>query len=343
MAYIDFKKLKGRVRIAQILDHYDLLASLKESPQGYEGTCPFCGSNAFKVNTQKNVWFCFGECKTHSDKTKGGEHLNGGNILDFVVRKEGVSVKRAAEAIDQWFPEDASAPASKAIKQEPTEARPEEGHQREPAEGEGSRAPQPALKEASEPEPAPDFARLSTRPLDFTLKSIDYEHPVLTSLGFKAETLKAFGIGYFTGKGIMRNKVVIPFHNADGLLVAYAGCTPDDGSMTYPKNFDRRLELFNVVQASNVSIGQDGVVLVTDLLDLLRLHELGIYRAVALPTDRLYPPQRELIEELVGKGGLVDFIVWRTGFVDLLADLLPYFHVRLYRNTEDDTDESLPQ
>ena len=74
MGYIDFGKLKARVPITGILEHFGLLQAMSETPQGYAGTCPFCGGHAFKVNTEKNVWFCFGECKTKGE-------LNGGNIL----------------------------------------------------------------------------------------------------------------------------------------------------------------------------------------------------------------------------------------------------------------------
>ena len=98
MAYVNFKKLKERVSLTRILEHYGLIESLTETSQGYEGACPICGSDAFKANTEKNAWFCFGECKEKEEK-------NGGNILDLVARKEGVSVKKAAVLIAEWFTE----------------------------------------------------------------------------------------------------------------------------------------------------------------------------------------------------------------------------------------------
>jgi len=95
---VNFKKLKDRVSLIRILEHYGLIESLTETQQGYEGSCPICGSDAFKANTEKNAWFCFGECKEKEEK-------NGGNILDLVARKEGVSVKKAAVLIAEWFTE----------------------------------------------------------------------------------------------------------------------------------------------------------------------------------------------------------------------------------------------
>jgi hypothetical protein len=100
MPYIDWKKLKERVSLRDILDHYGLADGLTETLHGFGGECPFCGSNAFKANTEKNAWFCFGECKAKAKETEGH---NGGNILDFVARMEDVSVKKAAELISEWF------------------------------------------------------------------------------------------------------------------------------------------------------------------------------------------------------------------------------------------------
>jgi hypothetical protein len=159
----------------------------------------------------------------------------------------------------------------------------------------------------------------------------------------RRETLEDFGVGYFAGRGIMHNKVVIPFHDADGRLVAYAGYSPTDGSITYPKAFDLRQELFNVFRAENAGLFQDGIVLVTELLNVLRLYELGVQRVVALPTGKLHMPQLGCIRSLVGNGGQVDFVPWTNEYIGILATLLPHVHVRLHRYYEGSEDEFLSQ
>jgi hypothetical protein len=53
MPYINWKKLKERVSLRDILDHYGLAEGLTETPHGFEGECPFCESRAFKANTEK--------------------------------------------------------------------------------------------------------------------------------------------------------------------------------------------------------------------------------------------------------------------------------------------------
>ena len=100
----------------------------------------------------------------------------------------------------------------------------------------------------------------------------------------------------------MHDKVVVPFDDAVGRLVAYAGYSPTNGSITYPKTFDQRLELFNFPRAENMGVVMDGLVVVTDLLNVLRLYEFGVYRVVALTTETLYPPQCARVERLVGTG-----------------------------------------
>jgi hypothetical protein len=189
-----------------------------------------------------------------------------------------------------------------------------------------------------------DLARVANKPLDFTLRSIDVEHPALDQLlGISRETLRAFGVGYFTGKGVMHDKVVIPLHDTAGRLVAYAGYSPMDGSITYPKTFDRRLELFNTLRAENAGLFMDGLVLVTDLLNVLRLYELGVHRVVALPTEKLYAPQCAHIERIVGDGGQVDFVPWTLEYSDNLRVLSEHFHVRLHRYYNGSEDEFLSQ
>lgn len=355
MAYIDFKKLKGRVPITDVLTHYGILEGLDEARHGLEGTCPFCGSNAFKVNVKKNVWFCFGECKAdakNNEESRG--ERNGGNTLDFVARKESVSVKKAAAYIAEWFPETTQGAQRKnaAPEMQPKEPAPTvpertnaaEEEATDETEGQGSSTSNPGLTPNTGASlAAEDLTGLHNKPLEFTLKSITSEHEALESLGVGRATLEFFGVGYFTGKGMMHHKVVIPFHNTEGLLVAYAGYAPETHSYTYPKGFDPRLELYNSWRVSNTGLDDAGIVLVTDLLNVLRLHELGVKNVVALPTETLFPPQLARVRDLIADGGIIDFAPWTKEYVDTLAELLLHFHVRLHRYYQGSEDEFLSQ
>ena len=94
--YVDFRTVKQTVSILQILDHYNLTSRFKRSQNGESltGACPLHnGQNPtqFRVSIKKNCWNCFGDCKS------------GGNILDFVSRREDCTIREAAILISEWF------------------------------------------------------------------------------------------------------------------------------------------------------------------------------------------------------------------------------------------------
>jgi len=94
--YVDFKKLKARVSMRDLLDHYELTDQMEEKNSNtLVGPCPITGSQsqAFKVNTEKDVWYSF------ALEDDGA----GGNVLDFVTRMENTDVLGAANLIDEWF------------------------------------------------------------------------------------------------------------------------------------------------------------------------------------------------------------------------------------------------
>jgi DNA primase len=59
-------------------------------------------------------------------------------------------------------------------------------------------------------------------PLDFELQRLDYGHPYLRTRGFTDETIKTFGLGYCQ-RGLMKGRIAIPLHDAEGALIGYAG------------------------------------------------------------------------------------------------------------------------
>jgi hypothetical protein len=68
----------------------------------------------------------------------------------------------------------------------------------------------------------PEVPPSRNEPLTFALKKIDPTHPSVQALGFPEETVTYFGIGYYSGKGMMGNHIVIPVYDRNGSLVAYA-------------------------------------------------------------------------------------------------------------------------
>jgi hypothetical protein len=164
---------------------------------------------------------------------------------------------------------------------------------------------------------------------------------VLDSLGLRRETLDRFGVGFFTGEGVLCDRVVLPFHDLEGRLVGYAGYSTEDWSIRCSKAFDPQLELYNVLRAQIAQPVYDGPVLVTELLNVLRLCELGVRRVIWLPTEAIHPPQLAQIRRLIGAGGRLDFVPWTLEYSDNLCVLAQHFQVRLHRYYEGSEDEFL--
>lgn len=195
--FVDFRAVKQAVTIVQILDHYKLTERFQRKDDGLSGPCPIHkGENAtsFRVSVSKNCWNCFGECK------------RGGNILDFVSLMENVSIREAAIRISDWFNLTSDRPSKP---ESPNAAQ-------KPKQGKAPRSkstPKPS-SEAQETGP--------NKPLGFELRNLDAEHQYLLSRGLTEEGIAEFGLGY-CDNGSMLGRVVIPIHNVDGALVAYAG------------------------------------------------------------------------------------------------------------------------
>ena len=180
-----------------------------------------------------------------------------GNVLDFVAAKEKCSVKDAGLKLQEWFS-----------------------------------IPTPATTDLAKPksrgvEKEPD----TNKPLTFQLKGIDHEHEYLEARGITAETAGTFGVGYFSGKGSMSGRVVIPIHDEKGGLVAYAGRSIDDSEPRYklPAGFHKSLELFNLHRVT-----EPEVILVEGFFDCMKVHQTG-FASVALMGCSLSEAQEQLL------------------------------------------------
>lgn len=95
---------------------------------------------------------------------------------------------------------------------------------------------------------------MGNRPLPFTLKGTDYSDPYLGGRGITEETAKYFGIDFFPGKGCMQGRIVVPIHNEDEVLVAYAGrlLVQSEPKYKFRALFQKSLVLFNLHPLSNI-------------------------------------------------------------------------------------------
>jgi DNA primase len=263
-AWVDYRAVKAAVSIEMALASYGI--QLHRLDRDYlRGRCPLPvhsskGSRqSFIVNTGKNAWAC------HSDScvaARGGRI--GGNVLDFISAMKNCSTREAALKLQDWFtvPPARSSPVS----------RPEAEQSHEATPGGGN------------------------KPLSFALSHIDSSHPYLAGRGIDSETARHFGIGYNRGQGSMAGRVVIPIHDENGFLVAYAGRSVDQTGPKYrfPPRFRKSLVLFNLDRAA---AERKGVIVVEGFFDCFKVHQAGLPGVVALMGCSLSLRQEQLLCE----------------------------------------------
>jgi DNA primase len=262
-----------------VLEHYGVLDTFKRIGTRLSGPCPIHGGSnptQFRVETEKNIWNCFSECK------------HGGNVLDFIAKKEDVSIHDAAIKACEWF----NIPLEE-VKTNGQSAPGTEEHAPTAIAAKPKSAPAPTSK-ADDNAPNP--------PLKFKLEKLDRSHPYFAERGISQETIIDFGLGFFTGdKGLMVGRIVIPIHNAKGELVAYAGRWPGDppeGTPKYklPTGFRKGQELFNLDRAIKEPADKP-LVIVEGFFDCIMLHQHGYRNVVALMGSSLSPSQEGLIRK----------------------------------------------
>jgi DNA primase len=273
--YVDFREVKQAVSIVQILDHYNLTSGFKRSQNGESltGACPLHnGQNPtqFRVSIKKNCWNCFGDCKS------------GGNILDFVSHREDCTIRQAAILISEWF----GLPGGGTSEHQADVRSSSHG-------GETTNNQPPRRSKRDAPRDSDDAAN---KPLAFELTKLDTEHPYLKERGLTADTILRFGIGFCTN-GLMSGRVVIPIHNVEGKIVAYAGRWPGDPPDATPKyklpaGFRKSVELFNLHRAIEQSDDQP-LIIVEGFFDCMKLAQIGYHRTVALMGSTLSSYQEE--------------------------------------------------
>jgi len=297
------------------LAHYGIM--LHRISRGYiRGRCPFPVHtskslvHSFIVNTEKNAWAC------HSSScvaARGGRL--GGNVLDFVVSMENCSIRVAALRLQDWFR------VSNKVG-----------------------APGGAFDTATAPPPELSRNADSNRPLPFTLTGIDCRHPYLAERGINPETAQHFGIGLFLGKGSMVGRIVIPIHNEDGVLVAYAGRGLDQAQPKYrfPARFRKSLVLFNLHRA--IHHGKR-VVIVEGFFDCIKVHQAGLPCVVALMGCSLSRRQTELLERHFSEVVLLldGDKAGRAASATLAAQLVPKLSTKLVNVPEGSQPDHLSE
>src|SRR5260370_907937 len=253
--WVDFKAVQAVGSMQMLLNHYQI-NWLRKSGSELRGRCPIHkgdGQDAFHVNLTKNAFNCF-SCQAR------------GNVLDFVAAMEQCSVRDAAIKLADWFTIT-------------------EGNLNPKIQG--GRAPHIQVPAQSGGE-----AQSENKPLTFQLRGVDPNHPYLAERGISKETADTFGIGFFSGKGSMKGRVVIQIHNERGELVAYAGRAIDGSEPRYklPVGFHKSLELYNLHRVTARE-----VILVEGFFDCMKVWQSLHPFVVALMGSSMSEQQERIV------------------------------------------------
>jgi DNA primase len=303
--WVDFRELRTKLRFADVLKHYG--AELRVRGDRATGFCPLpCHpkhegkrrSPSFSVHLGKGIFHCFGCHKS-------------GNLLEFAAIMSGVD------------PENPAALRKVALElQDRFLATPSGGRERPftPNRGAIVTPGNGALNQSDAHEkPGEGSARpaVVNAPLDFTLKTLDAEHPYLKERGLTRETVSYFGLGY-SSRGLLQQRIAIPIHNAKAQLVGYAGRLVDDALIDdeHPKyrfpsarerdgvryEFRKSLLLYHLhAHAEHLT----DLVVVEGFASVWWLWQCGFPNAVALMGSSCSPEQAALVVTRVVPSGRV--------------------------------------
>ncbi len=256
--WVDFKQLKADVAIEQVLAQYGVHLRRIGATE-LRGRCPLPThtSSRSRDSFSVNIARNVWSCRSLSClQARGGRP--GGNILDLVALMEGCSIRDAALRLQGWS---------------------------------GAAPERFIVPRASRPDPVAS----DNPPLRFALQYIDATHSYLASRGVTPQTIRTFGLGLYTGNGLLRGRIVIPIHNASGELIAYAGRAIDGQEPKYrfPAGFRKLLVLFNLHRAIDEKTRT--VAVVEGLFDAIAVHQAGYPAVVALMGSALSHHQADLL------------------------------------------------
>ena len=256
--WVDFKTIKRQVNMRMVLDHYGI-DWLRTKGDELRGRCPIHKGDG---QSTFHVNLAKNAFQCFSCKARG-------NVLDFVAAMEQCSIREAAMKLQEWF-----------AVLEPVAG---------VASGDCAR-PEAAQAPAGE-------RPIENKPLSFQLKGLDSAHPYLQGRNISEETAEEFGVGFFSGRGSMRGRIVIPIHDEHGVLLAYAGRAVDTQEPKYklPAGFHKSLVLYNLHRSllrnrERVSTA----VLVEGFFDCIAVHSAG-HPCVALMGSSLSGEQEDLL------------------------------------------------
>jgi hypothetical protein len=109
---LDFKEMKDRIKLVDVLLHYNVRLRKKPDEDYASAACPLpCHpkkpNSAFGVHLPTNRW----QCKDKECGKKNGVGDRWGDCLNLVMTLNNYGFRQAANQLDTWFPTDNKNPA----------------------------------------------------------------------------------------------------------------------------------------------------------------------------------------------------------------------------------------
>lgn len=284
--WIDFKALRQQLGFAQVLQHYGV--AVKSKGTQHHGFCPLPNHNgkrnspSFSANLERGIFQCFG-CGAK------GNTLEFAALMEKVDPQNGAALREVALKLQSRFcPELGNEPRKT---ERPVVLNPEKPKDSSPA--------------------------LVNQPLDFELQGLDAGHPYLLNRGFTPEIIAYFGLGYCS-RGMLKNRVAIPLHDANGSLIGYAGRVVDDAAISednpryrFPGERKRegKLLVFRktrfLYNGHRIQAPIENLIVVEGFTGVWWLAQNGLPNVVATMGSDCSERQAELIVSLVRPSGRV--------------------------------------
>jgi DNA primase len=295
-------EIKSRIDAVELISE---TVKLRRSGKNYTGFCPFhpnTRTSAFVVFPDTGTWRCFGQCN------------EGGDIIKFVMKKEGWDFPQALQFLAQRAGVVLEPPT-------PEKQAEEEEHTRLRALLEESVIfYHHHLLQTPAGKPALEFLRrrglqpatIETFNLGYAPDTWDAGLNFLLGKGFTLEELLQTGMvtQRESGSGAydrFRNRVMFPIRDGMGHMTGYGAriLNPDDVPkfLNSPQTplFDKGRLLYGLDQARKPIRTQDQVVIVEGYLDVILLHQAGFTNTVSPMGTALTEDQVRMLKRFTRK------------------------------------------
>lgn len=289
-------EVKQRVDIVELVSEY---VTLQKAGRNFKGLCPFHSEKhpSFFVFPEQQSWHCFGACGT------------GGDILSFIMKKEGIDFGQALRLLAQRVgitlsPREASSKVEDEKKErlfQINEAATEYYHHLLSSTKAGEATRSCLAKRKVTPETIKEF-RLGFSPDAWeTLKNYllgkGYTEKELVEAGLIIEKEEGGSYDRF------RNRLMFPICDIQGRVTGFGARVLDDSLPKYINSpqtsiFDKSNSLYGIDKAKSASRKKSLVIIVEGYMDVLTAHQHGWQNVVGSMGTSLTGKQVEGIKRL---------------------------------------------